>query len=290
VAEAGVPASGPAAEAGPFERDTAVTIDGQRGSETKFDAVVADGWRAGRGPHGGYMAAMLLRALTESVAEPERSPRSLTIHYARAPEPGPVRIRTVLEREGRSLSTLSARIEQEGRLVALALSAFSVPWSGLEISELPLPDVAGPDGARRPGSALKFGAPDFTRHLIMQPRVESPPFSGAGHPMEFGAWLGLAEARPLDPPALAFFSDALIPAPFMGIAGPTAAPTVDLTIHFRVALPRVPDPDPHELCFARVKAGVIHEGFFEEDGVIWATDGTVLAQSRQLAILLPASA
>jgi hypothetical protein len=32
---------------------------------------------------------------------------------------------------------------------------------------------------------------------------------------------------------------------------------------------------------------VIHEGFFELDGVIWAGDGTVLAHSRQLAILMP---
>ena len=274
-------------QVGPFERDTAVSMDGERGTETCFDAIVADGWKAGRGPHGGYMAAMLLRALTEAVAEPRRAPRSLTIHYARAPEAGPVRIRTVLEREGRSLSTLSARIEQEGRLVALALSAFSVPWSGPGISQLPLPDVAGPDEAREAGSALAFGAPNFTRHMIMQPRIEKPPFSGAGNPMQFGAWIGLAESRPLDAPALAFYSDALIPAPFMGIETPSPAPTIDLTIHFRVALPRMADPDPQELCFARVRAGLIHEGFFEEDSVIWAADGTVLAQSRQLAILMP---
>ncbi len=287
VAEAGSSA-GPAEQtAGPFEHDTAVTLDGERGTETHFDALVADGWKAGRGPHGGYMAAMLLRALTEAVAEPRRAPRSLTIHYARAPEAGPVRIRTVLERAGRSLSTLSARIEQDGDLVALALGAFSVPWTGPEIAEVPLPSVEGPDDSRQAGSGLAHGAPNFTRHMVMQPRIEVPPFSGAGHPMEFGAWIGLAEARPLDAPALAFFSDALIPAPFMGLDGPSAAPTVDLTIHFRAALPRTDAPDPHELCFARVKAGVIHEGFFEEDSVIWAADGTVLAQSRQLAILLP---
>ncbi len=104
--------------------------------------------------------------------------------------------------------------------------------------------------------------------------------------MEVGAWLGLAEARPIDALALAFFSDALIPAPFMRTAAPSPAPTIDLTIHFRIPLPRVPEPDPQELCFVRIKAGVIHEGFFEEDGVIWAADGTVLAQSRQLAILM----
>ena len=34
--------------------------------------------------------------------------------------------------------------------------------------------------------------------------------------MEFAAWLGLAEARPIDAISLAFFADALIPAPFPG--------------------------------------------------------------------------
>ena len=94
-----------------------------------FDADVSPrDWRAGRGPHGGYLAAMLLRALTETVADAQRAPRSLTIHYARAPEPGPVEIHTAIERAGRSLSTLSARMEQDGKLMALALAAFSVPW------------------------------------------------------------------------------------------------------------------------------------------------------------------
>ena len=94
----------PAAQAfgaGPFERDTAVRR--RRGAEDEpgealFDATVADGWKAGRGPHGGYLAAMLLRALTETVDEPARTPRSLTIHYTRAPDPGPVTIATRIER------------------------------------------------------------------------------------------------------------------------------------------------------------------------------------------------
>ncbi len=79
-----------------------------------FAAKVSPDWRAGRGPHGGYLAAMLLRALIETVADAARAPRSLTIHYPRAPQPGPVSIHTVIERAGRSLSTLSARMEQDG--------------------------------------------------------------------------------------------------------------------------------------------------------------------------------
>ena len=65
--------------------------DGRR-RRAQFAADVSPDWRAGRGPHGGYLAAMLLRALIETVADPLRAPRSLTIHYARAPQPGAVTI------------------------------------------------------------------------------------------------------------------------------------------------------------------------------------------------------
>jgi acyl-CoA thioesterase len=247
-----------------------------------FDAEVSPDWRAGRGPHGGYLAAILLRALTETVAEPARAPRSLTIHYARAPEPGPVQIHTTIERAGRSLSTLAARMEQDGRLMALALAAFSVPWHAPEIADLPLPDVepAEPrvDGPRPPHPQ----APPFARHMEFQPRMGTRPFTGAQAPMEIGGWLALAEPRPLDVLALAFFSDALFSPPFIRLREPAVTPTIDLTIHFRASI-----PDTDQPCFARFSSKVLHEGFFEEDGVIWAPDGRVLLHSRQLALVMP---
>jgi acyl-CoA thioesterase len=290
-----VPSPSPTA-LGVFDRDTAVQRVDRQGpdderAEATFTADVSPDWRAGRGPHGGYLAAILLRALIETVADPARAggraPRSLTIHYARAPEPGPVSIRTVIEREGRSLSTLSARMEQDGSLVALVLAAFSVPWPAPEIYEEPMPDVAPPDPQRRSGKLLFEGAPPFTQHLVLQPRIGVIPFQGASAPMEVGAWLGLAEPRPLDALSLAFLSDAMFSPPFIRLTQPATSPTIDLTIHFRASLPRVANPNPNELCLARFSSGLVHEGFFEEDGVIWAADGTVLLQSRQLAIVMP---
>lgn len=265
-----------------FDRDTAV----QREDEGVFTAHVAPDWRAGRGPHGGYLAAMLLRALIASVPDPARDPRSLTIHYARPPAPGPVRITTTLEREGRSLSTLSARMHQGDDLVALVLAAFSVPWSGPEISEVQMPEVAGPDPTRE-GLKLMEHGPEFARHIVLQPRFEGRPLSEEEQPMMIRAWMGLVEPRPIDALALAFFSDALIPAPYMRMREWSAVPTVDLTVHFRGRMRPAPDADPHELCLAQTTSELVHDGFFVEDGLIWATDGSLLAHSRQLAIVVP---
>lgn len=264
-----------------FDRDTAVWPDGDA-----FAAEVAPDWRAGRGPHGGYLAAMLLRALIESVADPAREPRSLTIHYASAPEPGPVQITTTIEREGRSLSTLSARMHQGEELVALVLAAFSVPWAGPEISDVQMPDVEPPDPSRGGLKLMKHG-PEFARHIVLQPRMQGRPFSGTEQPMEIRAWMGLADARPIDALSLAFFSDALIPAPYMRMREWFAVPTVDLTVHFRARMRAEPGADPHELCLAQTTTELVHDGFFVEDGMIWASDGTLLAHSRQLAIVIP---
>jgi acyl-CoA thioesterase len=282
----------PAGGSTKFDRDTAVWREAgseraQLGQQTVFGAEVAPDWRAGRGPHGGYLAAMLLRALVESVADDTRAPRSLTIHYARAPEPGPVRISTVLEREGRSLSTLSARMHQGQELIALVLSAFSLPWGGPEIDDGLMPEVAPPDPSREGVKLIEHGGPEFAKRIVLQPRMEGRPFADTGQPMEILGWIGLAEPRPIDALSLAFFSDALIPAPFMRLTEFAAVPTIDLTVHFRAHMPRKPDPDPRELCLARAQTELIHDGFFVEDGAIWAPDGALLAQSRQLAIVIP---
>jgi acyl-CoA thioesterase len=311
---------------GTFDRDTAVRrVDesgssgsggsgggGEQANRFEFAADVSPDWRAGRGPHGGYLAAIILRALAETVAEPARAPRSLTIHYARAPDPGPVSVHTTIERAGRSLSTLSARMERDGRLIALALAAFSVPWSAQEIADLEMPEVAPPDAEREAGTLRHLGAPPFTSHIVLQRRIGPPPFTPSDLPMEVGGWLGLSEPRPIDALSLAFFSDALFSPPYTRLTERATTPTVDLTVHFRTSLPPWPSPDGwaadrsaadgsaadglrierselarHELCLARFSTRLVHEGFFEEDGVIWAADGSVLAQSRQLGIVMP---
>src|SRR5829696_8485377 len=111
-----------------FDDETAVRPLGHE----RFTATMAESWWVHRGPNGGYLAAVILRALSAAVDDTERSPRSLTVHYTNPAGEGDVEITTRLERLGRSMTTSSARVEQDGRLIALALAAYSAPRTGIE--------------------------------------------------------------------------------------------------------------------------------------------------------------
>ncbi|MGH2950940.1 MAG: acyl-CoA thioesterase, partial [Solirubrobacterales bacterium] len=98
-----------------------------------------------------------------------------------------------------------------------------------------------------------------------------------------GGWLGLRERRPVDAPAIAVLADAWFPAPWPRLAALAPAPTIDLTIHFRAAVPL-----GDGLLLGRFRTRLVRDGFFEEDGELWSEDGTLVAQSRQLGLLIGA--
>jgi hypothetical protein len=61
-------------------------------------------------------------------------------------------------------------------------------------------------------------------------------------------------------------------------APPGWVPTLELTVHVRA----VPVDGPLRV---RVRTQFVHGGLFEEDGEYWDAAGTLVAQSRQLALL-----
>jgi acyl-CoA thioesterase len=100
-----------------------------------------------------------------------------------------------------------------------------------------------------------------------------------------GVWIRAREPRLLDAPLAAAILDAWFPAPFVRLARPVLAPTIDYTVHFRTPLPP-PGAEPEDAYLAVFSSGLARHGFVEEDGELWSADGVLLAQSRQLALLL----
>jgi hypothetical protein len=117
--------------------------------------------------------------------------------------------------------------------------------------------------------------------MIMQPRFGAAPFSGADSSV-VGGWIGFRDGRPLDGPAMCVMADGYYPAIWPRLTELLPAPTIDLTVHLRAPLPCAGP------LLARFTCKLARDGYFEEDGELWAQDGTLVAQSRQLALLLPA--
>jgi acyl-CoA thioesterase len=245
--------------------------------------VIEPAWSGPRAPHGGYLAAIVLRAILAESDDAARAPRSFTIHFPRAPAPGPCEVRVIRERVGRSLTTLSARLVQEDRTCALALAACSVPWTGPDVDELRPPPSPPPD-VRPPVTFAPGKVPDFWRHIDGVPTLGREP--SADGRVEVGGWIRCRPLEELDAPAGAFLLDAWWPTIFSRLDEPRPAPTIDYTVHFRRSLPD-PGMPPGEWALAVFRTGLSHDGFFEEDGELWSRDGRLLAQSRQLALLVP---
>ena len=260
-----------------FDRATSVS----RLDDDTFEGAIAPGWQVVRGPHGGYLTAIVLRALTERVSDPARAIRSFTTHFLAVPEEGPVTIHTRLERTGSSMSFLSARLEQGGDVMATSLAAFSEPWHGLEFDDTTMPEVPSPaDSIEVPLEGP--GIPPFLKNIDMRFCLGPPPlFVGADEAL-IGGWYRLREPQRVDAFVAATLLDAWAPAVFSRASEQVVCPTIDLTMHFRSSLP-LADASADDYHLGRFHSTLSRDGLFEEDGVLWAPDGRVIAQSRQLA-------
>lgn len=263
-----------------FDAHTAVASLGDGG----YRASMNQAWWVARGPNGGYVAAVLLRALSMELADSGRPPRSLTVHFTAPPAEGEVRIDVRLERSGRSLSTLSARMTQGDRLVALALGAFSSAWPDTHDFATLRPPAAGEPGEGIAPPRAADQLPPVARRWEFRGTIGGIVFSG-GEEALTGGWLRLSEPRAMDAFVVAAMTDAWFPAVFTRLTRPAALPTVDLTIHFRVPLPP-PGAADAGWTLAVFRSGVARDGFVEEDGELWTPEGTLLAQSRQLALVI----
>ncbi|GGY47193.1 thioesterase family protein [Streptomyces djakartensis] len=263
-----------------FDRDTAVT----RRSHGVYDIDLSAGWTIFNAVNGGYLLAVLGRALADAL--PHTDPFTISAHYLTASRPGPAVVRTDVVRTGRTLSTGQASLFQyddEGREVERirVLASYgdldSLPDDVRTTAEPPaIPPMEhcfGPED----GPAPVPGSSAITDRLML--KLDPSTLGWAlGQPSgkgEMRAWFGLADGRDHDPLSLLLAVDALPPTAFeLGLKG--WVPTVELTVHVRCR----PAPGPLRVSITtRNLAG----GFLEEDAEVWDSAGRLVAQSRQLA-------
>ncbi|MEE1757072.1 thioesterase family protein [Streptomyces sp. SP18CS02] len=263
-----------------FDRDTAVTLR----ESGVYDAELSAGWTIIQAVNGGYLLALLGRALGDALPHPD--PFTISAHYLTPSVPGPAVIRTETVRTGRTLSTGQASLFQYAedgseveriRVLASYGDLDALPDDVRTTAKPPaIPPIehclGASDGpARIPGSSAITERLDIKLDPATVGWAVGAP-SGKG---EMRGWFGLADGRDPDPLSLLLTVDALPPTSFeLGLSGWT--PTVELTAHIRCR----PAPGPLRVAITtRNLAG----GFLEEDAEVWDSADRLVAQSRQLA-------
>jgi hypothetical protein len=263
-----------------FDRDTALT----RRAPGVYDIGLSAGWTIINALNGGYLLAVLGRALADAL--PHADPFSVSAHYLTASRPGPAVIRTDVVRTGRTLSTGQASLfqyDEDGREV----ERIRVLASYGDLDALPddvrttaapppIPPIDQcPGSGDAPGPVLSGSSFTDRLSLRLDPATAGWAVGAPSGRGEMRAWFQLADGRDADPFALLLAVDALPPTAFeLGLSG--WVPTVELTVHVRAR----PAPGPLRVAVTtRNLAG----GFLEEDAEVWDSADRLVAQSRQLA-------
>jgi acyl-CoA thioesterase len=263
-----------------FDDDTSLRPLG----DGRYEGSISPDWSIVRGANGGHLAAILLRGIVTEAGGPPWEPRSLTVHFARAPKNEPFEVVAKVERAGRTTANVSARLVQHDKLVAMAIAVVATPQSGPEFSDLAMPEVPRPDAIDVVADREDF---PFGRQFDFR-RAIGPEIGELTDRAEIGVWMRLREQQPVDHIVATQLMDAWAPAVFAKLGtggGGAGVPTIEITFHFRESLP-LPDEQPNAWHLGVYRTYTARGGFIEEDGWLWNERGVLVAQSRQLALLM----
>jgi hypothetical protein len=258
-----------------YEFDRATAIDeGGRGR-------LHDGWDINGNANGGYLLALAgngLRAVAGRV-----DPISVTAHYLAPGKPGDVVVDARVVKQGKRFTTVAGSMTAGDRTLLQLVGTFGeLPRTSVATSpymaggppELPPIDECVARTATGPVPT------PFMNRLDVRLRPTDVGFltgdkSGVA---ETAGWLAFADGRPIDTLSLLLVADAFPPAVFNLDLDAGWVPTVEMTVHVRA----VPAPGPVRCLF---RTRFVSGEMFEEDGEVWDSVGTLVALSRQLALL-----
>ncbi len=248
-----------------------------------YTASLPAEWTIGPKPHGGFLLAQAARAAVHAAGEAmpgveDLAPLAVSAQFLRAPEVGPVLLRTEVRKAGRTATVVTATLEQRGRsCVESTVTVGRIPVQAPDYVDLPDVSAVPPADAidlatLGPGGVYKLGA-------VCDVRLDK---EGAGFltgrsgdPLVLRLWVRPLGERP-DPYFALVAGDISMPVTFnLGRFG--WSPTVQLTALLR-AVPAA------GWLRVQVSCSAVHGQWFDEDAVVIDSAGRLVCQARQLAL------
>lgn len=260
--------------------DTTVCVTPSHGRSREdgvFTADLDESWASLRGIHGGYLAALAIRA-AEATA-PDRMPRTIATTFLRPAQVGPAQLSVEALRSGRSFTTVVVSLTQQQR----AITNTRVTMIGV---------VPGHDWASSPmdrpapvETCVPFTPPPMIRHFDnAELRIDPSTIPvGDGSFARIAGHVRPNERRPVDAAWLAMIGDWFPPSPFRRFDPPIGGVSIDYTVH----LHSVPIATPTQ------GGGGVDDGWLEgvfvtrtsaagialEQGTIASSTGALIAET-----------
>lgn len=257
----------------------------------RYHGATRSAWWNMVGPFGGVTAAVALHAV---MVHPERlgEPVSLTVNFASGLAQGAFEVSVQAVRTNRSTQHWLVTVSQTDAkgVTAVVLTATAITavrrdtWSA---NDMPMPAVVPPDGLVRlqppPGTVAWLDRYDM--RLISGP-IPARWDGGAASPdpalaSQTQLWVRDNPARSLDFVALAAMADVFFPRIWLRRAVMVPVGTVSLTVYFHATGEQLRQTGSGFL-LGQARGQAFCNGFFDQAGQLWNTEGVLLATTHQL--------
>lgn len=275
----------PGTSTGDHRFDVATAVR-PHGDGTLYDVELDGGFANSGRPNGGYLMAVMARAVAESVGRDgadHPDPLSSSAVFLRPPEIGPASVVVEVLRTGRTASQARATLLQGDRTCVEGLYIMGRLDPGAPVvfddqRPVHLPPESGcpPMPATRPG-VVEPADPSEVTEIRLDPAVVGFASGTPSGQADIRGWVRFTDGREPDPLALLYVADVLPPATFeLGSLG--WVPTLELTTYVRGR----PAPGPLRV---RQWARLIRQGIVDERCEVWDSDDRLVAEAVQLALV-----
>jgi len=262
----------------PFHFDDATRLTTTDGA--LFHGAIHPGWDINGNANGGYLLALAVAAMREASGRPD--PITVSAHYLAPGLAGPITVAAEAVKLGRQLATMTGSIRNPERELLRVIGSFgdvAAMSGGFRHTSGGPPELPPIEQciSRQSDGIVHVGLADHLRAAIHPHDAvfESGTKSGSA---SIAGWMSFVDGRPFDTLSLMLVVDAF-PPPVFNIEMPAGwVPTVELTVHVR----GIPARGPMR---CRFHTEFVQNGFLQEDGEVWDSSDTLVAQSRQLALI-----